>query len=127
MKAKQVNEFEQGLDPYDAMKIGKNHKGNHTFSMGDRIELLDDIWSVDADEIKRQAQTLYGEDSTIHIKGDRIDNIVYKLLKKGDIMEYDGDGYDEDEEQDMGTFYGGDGWDLSATWLLKNKSVFKKL
>jgi hypothetical protein len=130
MKAKQVNEFEQGQDPYDAMKIGKNHKGNHTFSMGDKIELLDDIWMVDARQIRRDSDTddsirKWTVDDELLIPGRRIGNMVSKLFKKGEILEYDGEGYDEDEEEDMGEFWGD--FNIDATWILKNKSIYKKL
>jgi hypothetical protein len=46
MKAKQVNEFKQGGDPYDTMGIGK-YDPDYDFSnpkSGDRIELIEDIF-----------------------------------------------------------------------------------
>jgi hypothetical protein len=50
MKAKQVNEFEQGKDPYDTMNLGK-YDNDYDFKnpeQGDRIELLEDLYTKQA-------------------------------------------------------------------------------
>jgi hypothetical protein len=116
MKAKQVNEFEQGRDPYNTMGIGK-YDPDYEFlksKHGDKIELMEDIFDITG------LLSLAADNDSLLVQSEIMNNHSIKF-KKGKIFEWQPSfGWIESNAFRAGVT-------LTRWWVSDHSSIFKKL
>ena len=107
-------DFTRGGDPYRKMGIGSY--ASKGFQNGDRIQLLEHVYHIFSDLT-----------NGTYLTESEYKSRLGRMFQKGDILTYDGVGYDEGEEADFGEFWDEKGDMLEAEWINKHKSAFKMM
>jgi len=102
MRAKTIN-FEEDLNPYDALRVGKWHNLKH----GDAIRVLDEVYYI-ADDM-----AFYLFDDICCEEGHEVKELKFDVM---DILYYN-------EEEDQ--FLGGELWGPDREWVIERKDAFE--